>query len=432
MSWIAHQWPAWQSTGCLWAGLFVLLSSTAWEASFLSAAPPSEPPQPVAAPSDSDAAETEQMNLVLELVAGEADDALRLDLLNGLRTGLEGRRRVTMPPGWPAVYQKLHEHNQPELRQVVQELALVFGQPEAIAALVETARDGKRELDLREGAIETLAQAQEPAGLTALLDLLDDPAVRILAAKSLAAYTDDRIAPRMLAVYAKWPAADRHHLVQTLSARPTTALALLDAMGAGQVDRQAITAFTARQLSALGEPVERRLREVWGEVRPASADKSELMEKYRGQLNRETLAKADVSRGRAIFQRTCQKCHKLFGEGETVGPDLTGTNRISLDYLLENVLDPNALVGKDYQLTIFTLVDGRVISGLVQFEDGETLRVRTPNETVVLALSDVESRDRSLASMMPEGQLNDLTADEVAQLIAYLQYPKQVPLPAAP
>ena len=57
------------------------------------------------------------------------------------------------------------------------------------------------------------------------------------------------------------------------------------------------------------------------------------------------------------------QCHTLFGEGGKVGPDLTGSNRANLDYALMNILDPSAVIAKEYRPTIVITTDGRVITG---------------------------------------------------------------------
>jgi putative heme-binding domain-containing protein len=49
---------------------------------------------------------------------------------------------------------------------------------------------------------------------------------------------------------------------------------------------------------------------------------------------------------------TCSVCHKLFGEGASIGPDLTGAGRDSSDYLIENIVDPSAIVAADYRLAV--------------------------------------------------------------------------------
>ena len=65
------------------------------------------------------------------------------------------------------------------------------------------------------------------------------------------------------------------------------------------------------------------------------------MAKYKAVLSH-AAAKADLSRGRLIFNRTCQQCHKMYDIGGDIGPNLTGSDRANLDYVLENVLDPSA------------------------------------------------------------------------------------------
>jgi putative heme-binding domain-containing protein len=65
-----------------------------------------------------------------------------------------------------------------------------------------------------------------------------------------------------------------------------------------------------------------------------------------------------------VFAKTCQVCHTLFGTGAKIGPDLTGSNRQNLDYLLQNIVDPSAVMAKEYQPLVVRLEDGRVITGI--------------------------------------------------------------------
>ena len=67
----------------------------------------------------------------------------------------------------------------------------------------------------------------------------------------------------------------------------------------------------------------------------------------------------DLAQGRAIFGKSCAQCHTLFGVGGKVGPDLTGSNRANLDYLLENIIDPSAVIPKEYAATVVDMKDGR-------------------------------------------------------------------------
>ena len=73
--------------------------------------------------------------------------------------------------------------------------------------------------------------------------------------------------------------------------------------------------------------------------------------------------------------------------------------------------------------------DGRVLTGIISEETTESLTLKTPEEDVLLAKSDIEARKQSLVSMMPEGLFEKLSDEEIRDLIAYLDSAKQVPLP---
>src|SRR5205807_7669867 len=112
-----------------------------------------------------------------------------------------------------------------------------------------------------------------------------------------------------------------------------------------------VSTFTARQMQDLRKPeVSKRLKNTWAQVRQPPAEKKKLIEEYKRKLTPEVLAKADLSHGRLVFSRTCMQCHTLFGEGARIGPDLTGSNRSDLHYILENSVDPIPVIGRDHLL----------------------------------------------------------------------------------
>src|SRR5581483_8942774 len=123
--------------------------------------------------------------------------------------------------------------------------------------------------------------------------------------------------------------------------------------------------------------------------------------------------------------------HRMFDAGGDVGPELTGSDRANLDYILENVLDPAASVGRDYRLTTLATRDGRLISGIVRETTDATLTIQTVNERIVLDRGVVEEAKETPDSMMPEGLFDKLSDDEVRDLVAYLAAPAQVPSPSA-
>src|SRR5439155_555773 len=94
--------------------------------------------------------------------------------------------------------------------------------------------------------------------------------------------------------------------------------------------------------------------------------------------------------GRAVFAKTCQQCHTLFGAGGKVGPDITGSQRANLDYLLSNVLDPSAVMAKEYQPTVVRTADGRIVTGLLKEETAAAISLQTQNELVVISKGDID------------------------------------------
>src|SRR5205823_14937314 len=122
--------------------------------------------------------------------------------------------------------------------------------------------------------------------------------------------------------------------------------------------------------------------------------------------------------------------HTLFDAGGKVGPELTGSNRRDLDYLLSNILDPSAVMAREYIPSVITTKAGRVVTGIVKDQTGNRLTLVTATETVVIPRDEVESNTPGDKSMMPDDLLKPLTDDEVRRLVAYLGSSRQVPLPA--
>ena len=101
-----------------------------------------------------------------------------------------------------------------------------------------------------------------------------------------------------------------------------------------------------------------------------------------------------------------------------------------MEYLLENIFDPNAVVSADYQMSILTLKDGRVLTGVVAGETDKAVELRQTEGSVAIGKDEIEKREVSPVSMMPEGLLLAFEEEQVRDLIAYLMHPVQVTLGA--
>ena len=352
-------------------------------------------------------------------------------VLTGMSAGLKGWRKAPMPTGWEAAVQKISVTEHPELKPLLDELAVVFGDGRALTELLVLAKNGAADSAQRQAALRILAENRNPELLPDLLAFLNDHVLRVEAIRGLAAYDQADIAARVLDHYARLSADGKGIALQTLTARPQNAQVLLQAMAAGRIPKTDLTAYHARQIQSFkSEELQNLLREVWGETRVSSADKIKLTKQLREQLTPEVVAQADLSAGRALFQKSCATCHVLFGTGGRRGPDLTGGNRRNLDYLLENIVDPSATLASSFRTSVVELKDGRVLNGVVQNVTEKTLNLLTVQEELTLARDDIEEITQQTTSLMPDGLLQMLTPDQIRDLLAYLSGPGQVALPA--
>jgi putative membrane-bound dehydrogenase-like protein len=369
----------------------------------------------------------------LEALAGELaknhESVIRQDILDGILDALEGRKDVKGPASWSEVAAKLNESGDPAVKLRADLVSLRFGMPGAADGLKAIAEDRSTPIEIRRVALQALVEARVP-NLSALLrGRLDDPTLRADAIRSLAAVVDPETPKAILKHYASLSPVERDDAINTLASRPEYASVLLDAIAAKQVSPRDVSTTVARQIQALGRPeISAKLESVWGTLRPTSTEKVALMARYKELA---AGGSPNAERGRDVFEKTCLQCHKLYDQGGDVGPELTGSDRGNLDYILENVLDPSATVGRDYRLTIVGTTDGRVISGLLREQNDQTLTLQTVNERIVLPREDVEEFKESPSSMMPEGLLEKLSDDEVRDLMAYLASKAQIP-PASP
>jgi putative membrane-bound dehydrogenase-like protein len=362
------------------------------------------------------------------LLAKSDDDAVRLDVLRGVQAALTGRRQVPMPSGWDAAFARLSASATAEVRERASALAVLFRDEKAFAALRQLAQNPKADAGERGRALATLLTQQRPDLVPLLQVLVKDPAVRGPAVRGLAAFADPATPNLLLGLYPSLTPTEKADAVATLASRPAYARALLDAMERGAVPPRDVSVFAARQIAGLkDDDVSKRLTKLWGELKPASQDKKELFARYRNMLTPDDLMTADRSRGRALYAQNCASCHKLFGEGGAVGPELTGAQRSNLDYVLENVLDPNAVVPREYQVTVLELDSGRVINGIVREETEKALVVQTPTEVVTVPKAEVANRVASKVSLMPEGLFDRLSPREVRDLVGYLAGAGPVP-----
>jgi putative heme-binding domain-containing protein len=375
-------------------------------------------------------AQSDEALTALVQVLGQNDDVqFQLDVLRGMTEGLKGRRGLKMPPGWDEVANKLSKSPNAEVRELTQSLSLTFGSATAMAALRKTLTDSSADPAARRSALESLVQARDAALPPLLQQLVSEPPVRAAAIRGLAAYDDPKSGDAILKAYPSLNQTEKKDALNTLVSRGSYAKSLLGAVGNKTVPARDLSADIVRQLRNFKDPeINQQVEKLWGVARETEADKLKEIAKYKAMI--EAGPAGDPSRGRAVFARTCLQCHTLFGEGGKVGPDITGSNRGDLDYILQNALDPNAVIPNDYRTSNLETKEERFITGIVTKQDENAITIVTANETVIVPRGDVKSLQQGEISMMPEGLLQALADGEVRDLVAYLKSPGQVPMAA--
>jgi putative heme-binding domain-containing protein len=245
--------------------------------------------------------------------------------------------------------------------------------------------------------------------------------------------TRESVTDAVLARYAGFSLEEKQAAIAGLATRADSAARLLEAVGAGKIGRGELPSFVARQIADLKDPVlTETLERVWGKVgtnSPGAEEAAKEHARWKALLTPDVLKGANPSQGRVMFKTVCATCHTLFGEGAKTGPDLTGSNRANLDYILENVANPNAVLGKDYEVHIFSLRDGRTVSGMVRKESESAFTVQTLTAEEVVAKKEIVEHLEPGISMMPVGLISALTTEQVRDLMAYLASPVPVAMP---
>ncbi len=360
-------------------------------------------------------------NKMEELVASlSKNTSAQGNLLEGMLAGLEGRTDLKEPANWAAIYEKLDSKLQPVGLQIAQQ----FGSAAAAKQMMTTLKNETANAEDRKNALVSLAGKQRKELIEELPEFLNNADLRIEAIRAVAAFEQKELGQLLLEKYPTYNLLEQKEVVQTMASRPTYGWQLAYALKDGKFAKKDIPAYIALQLKRV---VGNGFVEIWGPIDEVSSDIKADFAKYQRLLRPEVVANGNPNHGRFVYQRTCWSCHKMYGEGANVGPDLTGSNRGNLNYLLSNILDPSGEIQDDYKAVVITTQDGRIYTGNITAESDRQLTLRTVGqEALLLNKSDIQSQEQTPNSLMPEGLLNTLTDEEIIDLVAYLRTIEQV------
>jgi putative heme-binding domain-containing protein len=308
-------------------------------------------------------------------------------------------------------------------------VAATWRDPRALAAVRATFADNGQPALSRARALDALVAVSDPSLEASMGRLFADKAagpveLRAAALESLSRMDADWIGLAVLTNYQRLEPELRPKAIELLTERGTWAEQLIDAVGRHEIPPAALNVNQVRQLLVRGNAaLAEKVKTHWGSVRTDRDPKREnVMADMRTFLRS---ASGDAMAGREVFKRVCGQCHKIYGEGNDVGPDITLNGRSSFEQLLSNVFDPSLVIGPAYQARTVATEDGRVLTGLLAEESPERLVLKSQGGKLdTIARADVAEMTVSRLSLMPEELENQLKPQELADLFAFLTLDK--------
>jgi putative heme-binding domain-containing protein len=193
---------------------------------------------------------------------------------------------------------------------------------------------------------------------------------------ALGKLSDPRVGVEVAAAYERLSAQQKPKAIELLTQRPAWSKDLLAAIGKGEIPTTALNANQVRKLLDSGDPeLTAAVQKHWGTIRTErDPQREEVLAKMREFLRK---TPGDPHRGREAFMKVCGQCHKIYGQGQEVGPDITLNGRGNFEQLLSNVFDPSLVIGAAYQAHTVITADGRVLTGLLTEDSPQRVVLKT-------------------------------------------------------
>jgi putative heme-binding domain-containing protein len=314
-------------------------------------------------------------------------------------------------------------------------LAALWKDKDAIVVVRQVVSSQSESNERRAQGLGVLLAARDEKALKLAADLLANSknaiSLRTTVLSALGRSGSPQIASLVLAGYAKYEPELQPKAIELLTQRLAWSKALLQAIGANKIPANALnTNQVARLQSSSDEELKKLVAAKWGTIRTdRNPQREQVVAEMRKFLQDN---RGDAEKGTAVFQKVCGQCHKIHGQGQDVGPDITANGRASYEQLLSNVFDPSLVIGAAYQARQVVTDDGRVLTGLVSEENEQRVVLKLQGGKVeTIARDEIEEMTVSPLSLMPEGLEKQLMPEELADLFAFLVLDRPPNDPAA-
>ena len=361
--------------------------------------------------------------LLESLSSDRATMITRQRTLAGLAKALDGWNQANEPNAWKSFVTSLDVKAGSPEQKLVQQLNLLFGDQVTVEDLYKIMNDKNASIQARRQAIETVGKIKpDNRYFKAVKRLLRKEELTNSVLKGMTRLDQDKLPNLVLSQFSKMDPEGHRLAIDLLSGRLSFAKHLLTAIEKKQLSEKLLSASHARRISSFeDQALTEQLKRVWGTVRTTPAEKLKQINRLREELTKETIAAADYQVGRKLFQSNCAICHVMKGQGGVVGPDLTGSDRKNMNYLLENLVDPSSSVADSYRSSNVRLFDGRLLIGIVINQTKKTISLQIKDEVVKIDRDDIDEIKQTQLSLMPDGLLDSMTEQQRAALFKYLQ-----------
>jgi putative heme-binding domain-containing protein len=305
-------------------------------------------------------------------------------------------------------------------------LAARLGNPAALKRARTVADDPSGAEADRVAALDLLGELKDRHSVRWLLELATHgrgelSAVRLSALGALGHLDDDSIARALLAAYPGQAAPWRSKARELFLGRSSWARAYFTEIDRGRLSSTEVTLDElARHPAAQGPDLAPLVRKHWGTTHGVTRE--ERLAEVRRLNNDLRAGPGNPVRGQRLFRDSCAACHRLHGEGQTIGPDLTFANRRDREFLLVSLVDPSGVVRKEYQTSVVSTTDGRVQSGLILEQTAAAIVLcNSKGERTTLARTEIQDVKETEVSLMPESLYKEFSPDQLRDLFSYLE-----------
>ena len=350
-------------------------------------------------------------------------------LVRGMVKALEGTSLDPVPAELDSTLADLWKNE--EVPEEVIQLSLRLRSPQALAAARPLLTAPSTPLSQRLDLIKALGELADAPSEDIFLEIVrnekTESAVKLAALNALRRYSGEDIPSTLLTLYPRLQGDLRQVSLSLLASRPAWAHRLLLAVDGGIIDKTSLSPANIMLMKNYEDSqIQSLLTQHLRSARRSNKHKSERITEIKALLSA-ARPTGKPSEGYAVFAQQCATCHKFRDQGRDIGPDLTGYEMKNLDYLLPAIIDPNLGIREGFEFATITLrptgdETSAFLTGFITDANDLTVTIKDLSGIrTVIARKDLSQLTRAPVSVMPDGLLDQLSDQQIRDLVAYLQ-----------